>query len=74
MFAIIITTAAILVAITAVVIGTLIHLDNRTTPAHARLQVASAETFKQNLYNDTYATFGGVIYRKDGGDMPGFGQ
>lgn len=70
MFAALLITATIVVALFITLVSTLIHLDNRVTPATQRLRIAAAETRKQNLYNDTYASFGGITYRRDGGDMP----
>lgn len=70
MFGILMAILAIIIIATASVIGTLIYLDNRVTPEHKRLRIAAIETQKQNHYNDTYATFGGITYRRDGGDMP----
>lgn len=73
MFAALITTAIVAIIVTAAVIGTLIHMDNRVTPADVRLRIAAEEVSKQNYYNDTYGTFGGRVYRHDGGPV-GFGQ
>lgn len=70
MFTALLIAAVIVVAIFIALVSTLIHLDNRVTPATKRLRIAAAETRKQNLYNDTYATFGNITYRRDGGDMP----
>ena len=70
MLAILAIAATIVVALFIALVSTLIHLDTRVTPELKRLRIAAEETRKQNLYNDTYMEFGGIVCRRDGGDMP----